>query len=46
MKYLLLTLVTLSIFAGCTTKKINSNVDSITGDVQKVFDDGVDKSAK
>ena len=46
MKYLLLTLLLLFSFAGCTAKKINSNVDSITGDVKKVFDDGLDKSAK
>ena len=46
MKYILLTLATLFIFAGCSSKKINSNVNSITSDVQKVFDDGVDNSAK
>ena len=33
------------IFAGCSAKEFNEGVDSITGDVSKVFEEGQDKSA-
>jgi outer membrane murein-binding lipoprotein Lpp len=39
MKYILLALAAVFIVSGCSSKKINDNVDSITSDVSKVFDD-------
>ncbi|MEO1937511.1 MAG: hypothetical protein ABGW85_02635 [Sulfurimonas sp.] len=47
MKIKLLLIVTLSLlFSACSAKKINDNVDSITSDVSKLFEDGLDKSNK
>ncbi len=43
MKYILSALTLIFILSGCSAKKINGNVDSITGDVKKVFNDGLDK---
>ena len=45
MKLLILTLTLLSIFTGCTVKQFNENVDSITGDITRTLDEGIDKSA-
>ncbi len=33
------------IFAGCSAKEFNEGVDSVTGDISKVFEEGQDKSA-
>jgi len=33
------------LFVGCTAKKFNDNVDSITNDISKVFEEGKDKSS-
>ena len=46
MKYLLLSFVTIIIYSGCSAKKINSNVESITNDISKVFKDSQDTSSK
>jgi len=45
MKTIILTLIALSIFAGCTAKEFNANVDSITSDISNTLEDGKDKSA-
>jgi len=34
------------IFAGCSTKEFNEGVDSVTGDISKVFEEGQDKSSE
>ena len=44
MKYALLTIVTLLIFAGCSAKEFNEGVDSITGDITNAFENSKDKS--
>jgi len=45
MKYILLTLTAFFLFSGCSTKQINGNVESITGDISNAFDGSTDKSA-
>ena len=47
MRTLLLAIITISIsiFAGCSAKEINSGVDSVTGDIKNAFEKGKDKSA-
>ena len=45
MKYVLLTIATLFIFAGCSTKEFNEGVDSITGDITNAFENSRDKSS-
>jgi hypothetical protein len=46
MKTLLLSIIAISIFSGCSTKEINDGVDSITNDISNAFERGRDKSAK
>ena len=46
MKNLFLTLSLILVFAGCSTKEFNEGVDSITGDVSRLFEDGKDKSSR
>ncbi len=46
MKTLLLTIITISIFAGCSAKEINAGVDSVTGDIKNAFEKGKDNSSK
>jgi hypothetical protein len=36
-KIVVISLVLVGIFAGCSTKKINGNVDSITSDIGNVI---------
>lgn len=31
------------IFGGCSAKEFNEGVDSVTGDISKVFEEGQDK---
>ena len=45
MRTLLLSIITISIFAGCSAKEINAGVDSVTGDIKNAFEKGKDKSA-
>ena len=33
------------IFAGCSATEFNEGVDSVTGDISKVFEEGQDKSS-
>ena len=40
---LLIGLVAVMIFGGCSAKEFNEGVDSITGDVSKTFEEGQDK---
>ena len=42
MKYILSALTLIFILSGCTAKKINGNVDSISNDVSKVFKDATE----
>jgi hypothetical protein len=35
---------TILFFNGCSAKKINEGVDSVTSDISKVFEEGRDKS--
>jgi len=44
MKNIFISLVILTIFAGCSAKEFNDGVNSITGDVSKKFEDSKDKS--
>jgi hypothetical protein len=44
MKYLLLTLATLFIFAGCSAAEFNEGIDSIGSDIANAFEDSRDKS--
>lgn len=44
MKTLFLTIITLLIFAGCSTKEINEGIDSVTSDISNAFEKGKDKS--
>jgi len=37
-KLFLISLVVVGVFSGCSEKKFNNNVDSISGDVSKVFE--------
>ncbi len=46
MKYILLTLATLFIFAGCSAKEFNAGVDGMTNDVTKAFNGSKDTSKK
>ena len=46
MKILILSIAIISVFAGCSAKEINANVDSITGDISNLIEDGKDKSAE
>jgi len=44
-KFLVLSMILASLFAGCTAKEFNSGVDGMVNDVSTAFDDGKDKSA-
>ena len=44
MKYAFLLLATLLLQSGCSTKEINSTVDSVTSDVVNAFENSKDKS--
>jgi len=44
MKFILLALAVVFIISGCSAKKINENVDSITNDVSKVFKESTQSS--
>ena len=46
MKISLIGFTFLFILTGCTAKEINNNIDSITSDVVKAFEDSKDKSAE
>jgi len=39
-KLIVVSLVIVGILAGCSEKKFNDNVDSISNDVSKVFEEG------
>jgi len=42
--FILASLFLAVVFGGCSAKEFNEGVDSITGDVSKVFEEGRDKS--
>jgi hypothetical protein len=42
--FILASLFLAVVFGGCSAKEFNEGVDSITGDVSKVFEEGQDKS--
>ncbi|MDD3818056.1 MAG: hypothetical protein PHI89_08210 [Thiovulaceae bacterium] len=46
MKLFFLSLVTLTLFVGCSAKEFNEGVDSITSDISTAFEEGRDKSAE
>lgn len=45
-KIVLVSIFTSLLFVGCSAKKINENVDSITSDIGKMIEGGNDKSSK
>ncbi|MDQ1244763.1 MAG: hypothetical protein QG565_1103 [Campylobacterota bacterium] len=44
MKTIFLTIITMVIFWGCSAKKFNEGVDSITTDITNAFEGARDKS--
>ncbi len=44
MKYILSALTLIFILSGCSAKKINGNVDSISNDITNVFEGSTDNS--
>lgn len=43
-KFYVLAIVLAVLFGGCSAKEFNEGVESITGDVSNVFEEGRDKS--
>lgn len=44
-KYLIISILSLLIFIGCSAKEFNSGVDSITSDVTNAFEESKDNSS-
>lgn len=42
MKYIFLSILTVFVFTGCSTKEISEGVDGIVNDVNKAFSDSKD----
>ena len=43
-KFYVLAVLLAVVFGGCSAKEFNEGVESVTGDVSKVFEEGRDKS--
>lgn len=46
MRSLILTVLSLFIFVGCSAKEINTGVDSVTNDIANAFNKSKDNSSK
>ncbi|MFT7003165.1 MAG: hypothetical protein ACJAWW_000500 [Sulfurimonas sp.] len=43
-KFIILSILTIVVFSGCSVKKFNEGVDSITNDISTKLEEGRDKS--